>query len=179
MIKKCEDKNANRSHMDRREFMKKSAIVLGGAAVTPSLAVPKLIRKAEAAKRDHILIGRPNPGTGSLASFGEATPWTDNKALAEINKDGGIYLKELDKKLRVEVKIMDTESDPTKAAEVASRCAVGLHISCCPSFAVPTMTSSVAPLELCTSSTNCGTNSPISAPSSGGSDHLVLGISNR
>ena len=106
--------------MDRREFMKKSAVALG-ATMTSGLIIPKLVRKAAAAKKEYILIGRPNPGTGSLASFGEGTPWTDERAIAEINKDGGIYLKELDKKLPVKIKIMDTESNPTKAAEVASR----------------------------------------------------------
>ncbi len=30
-----------------------------------------------------------HPGTGPLASFGEGTPWTDDRVLAEINKQGG------------------------------------------------------------------------------------------
>jgi len=40
---------------------------------------------------------------------------------AEINKDGGIFIKELGKKLPIRIKAMDTESNPTKAAEVASK----------------------------------------------------------
>ena len=38
-----------------------------------------------------------------------------------MNKGGGIYVKERGKKLPIEMKIVDTESDPTKSAEVASR----------------------------------------------------------
>jgi len=109
-----------RRSFTRREFLKKSTLAVGGA-VASGLAVPKLVRPARAAKRDYILIGRPNPGTGPIASFGEATPWVDNRALAEINKDGGIYIKEFGKKVPVKVKIMDTESNPTKAGEIASR----------------------------------------------------------
>jgi branched-chain amino acid transport system substrate-binding protein len=41
--------------------------------------------------------------------------------VAEINKDGGIMIKEAGKKLPVRIKIMDTESDPTKAADAASK----------------------------------------------------------
>ncbi|MBW1721072.1 MAG: ABC transporter substrate-binding protein [Deltaproteobacteria bacterium] len=120
MKEKRENKGVERKGMNRREFMKKGAIAVG-AAVTSGLVFPGSARRAEAAKRDYILIGRPNPTTGPLASFGEGTPWTDERALAEINRDGGIYLKELGKKLPVKIKVVDTESNPTKAAEVASR----------------------------------------------------------
>jgi branched-chain amino acid transport system substrate-binding protein len=56
-----------------------------------------------------------------VAAFHESTPWLDNTAIAEINKDGGIYIKELGKKLPIKVSILDTESNPTKAAELASK----------------------------------------------------------
>lgn len=72
-------------------------------------------------KRGYILIGIPNPSTGPLSGFGGATPWVENRALATINKDGGIFVKELNKKLPVKIKVVDTESNPTKAAEVASK----------------------------------------------------------
>jgi branched-chain amino acid transport system substrate-binding protein len=109
--------------VNRREFMRKSALAVG-TVMTSGLTLPGMVKNAGAAKRDHILIGRPNPGTGPLASFGEGTPWVDDRALAEINKDGGIYIKEFGKRVPVKVKIVDTESNPTKAGEMASRLVV-------------------------------------------------------
>ncbi|MFZ0449309.1 MAG: ABC transporter substrate-binding protein [Desulfatiglandaceae bacterium] len=106
--------------ISRREFMKKSSLAVG-TAMASSLALPQFVRSARASKRDYILIGRPDCLTGPLASFAVPTPWVDNRALAEINKDGGIYIKELGKKVPVKVKITDTESNPTKAGEMASR----------------------------------------------------------
>ncbi len=111
-----ETKMTEQSGMTRREFVKKTAIA--GAA----LSVPVLTRRAFAAKkRDFILIGRVNPNSGALSSFGETTPWVDDRVVAEINKDGGIFIKEAGKKLPVRIKVMDSESDPTKAGDVASK----------------------------------------------------------
>ncbi len=106
--------------LNRREFVKKSAIA-AGTVLAASSSLPKMINTAEAARRDYILIGRPNPATGPLAGFGEGSPWADDIAIKEINKKGGIYIKKLGKKLPIKVKMIDTESNPTKAAEVAAR----------------------------------------------------------
>lgn len=103
----------------RREFLKtagQAAAVVGAASVLPSFA-----RKSFAAKRDHILIGHPNPSTGPLADFGAASPWADEKAIAAINAKGGVYIKEAGKKLPFKVRVVDTESNPTKAAEIAAK----------------------------------------------------------
>ncbi len=103
----------------RRDFLKtagKTVAAAGALSVCPSL-----VSKAWASKRDYILIGRPNPSTGPYADFGEATPWADDLAIAAINEKGGIFIKELGKKLPLKIKVGDTESNPTKAAEVASR----------------------------------------------------------
>ncbi len=103
----------------RRDFMKTAGIA--GAALTASSVVPSLARKAFAAKRDYVLIGHPNPSTGPLADFGEASPWADNKAVEAMNKLGGVYIEELGKSVPVKLKLIDTESNPTKAAELASK----------------------------------------------------------
>ena len=103
----------------RREFLKqagKTAAVVGAVAAFPSLAT-----KASGAARDHILIGHPNPSTGPLAGFGEASPWADEKAVAAINAKGGIFIQEYGKKVPVKVRVVDTESNPTKAAELAAK----------------------------------------------------------
>ena len=108
------------NEMNRRDFIKKSAVAAGAAAISVS-GLSMFNSPAWAGKRDHILIGRPNPGTGPLADFGAPTPWVDERALAKINADGGIYIDKIGKKLPVKVKIMDTESNPTKAAETSPR----------------------------------------------------------
>lgn len=113
-------KKKRQDGITRRDFMKKGAVAVG-AAMTSSMALPKLVKPLLAADRDHILIGRPNPSTGPIAAFGEATPWVDDKVLPLINKDGGFYIKEFKKKVPVKIKIVDTESSPTKAGEIASR----------------------------------------------------------
>jgi branched-chain amino acid transport system substrate-binding protein len=103
----------------RREFIKKMGLT--AATVGVSSALPKLLKLARAAVRDHILIGRPLPMTGPVSAFTTVSPWIDNKAIADINKDGGIFIKEAGKKLPVKVKIVDTESDPSKAGDVGSK----------------------------------------------------------
>jgi branched-chain amino acid transport system substrate-binding protein len=113
MANKKEDK------ITRRDFMKKVGV--SAAAVGVSSTFPKLLTPARAAKRDHILIGRVQPTTGPNAAFTEASPWIDNRALDEINAGGGIYIEEFGKKVSVKIKVIDTESDSTKAAAVASK----------------------------------------------------------
>ena len=76
--------------ISRREFIKKVGFT--AAAVGVSSAVPKFLKPAQAAVRDHILIGRPHPATGPVAAFAESSPWIDNKIIDEINKQGGIYI---------------------------------------------------------------------------------------
>lgn len=70
--------------------------------------------------RDYILIGHPCPTTGPLAGFGEATPWANDRITNLINKKGGIYIREHRKKIPVKVKVVDTESDPTKAINITT-----------------------------------------------------------
>jgi len=115
-MKKKESKNTD---ITRRDFMKKTGAA--AAAMGVSAFAPRLVKPAFAAKRDHILIGRPNPSTGPLAGFGEPTPWADMKAVNAINEQGGVYIKEYGKKLPIKLKVIDTESNPTKAAELSSR----------------------------------------------------------
>jgi len=113
------EKGKKNKAISRRDFIKGVGRSLGAAGVV-SLA-PHLIKPARAAKRDYVLIGRPDPATGPLSAFGEPTPWVDDRALAAINKQGGIYIKEYGKKLPLKFKIVDTESNPTKASDVASQ----------------------------------------------------------
>ena len=126
--------------MTRRKFIK----TIGGAAgaVGLSTAIPQLLRPALAKTRDHILIGRPLPITGPVAAFTQSTPWLDDMAIESINKDGGIFIKEAGKKLPLKLKIVDTESNPTKAAALASRLIMMdkvdlIYVSCTPATVDP------------------------------------------
>jgi branched-chain amino acid transport system substrate-binding protein len=109
---------SDKKQISRREFMKKAGTV--GAAVALTGGLSAVSTTAQAQKRDFILIGHPNPSTGPIAAFGEASPWADELAIGEINKQGGIFIKEAGKKLPLKLKLVDTASDPTKAADVAS-----------------------------------------------------------
>jgi branched-chain amino acid transport system substrate-binding protein len=149
-----QDKNG-RKDVTRRQFIKivgAAGIAAGGASLFP--------RISGAAGRDHILIGHPAPITGPIAAFGETSLWADEEAVSVINRDGGILIS--GKKLPVRVKSMDTESNPTKAAEVATKLIlqdkvdlmVVLHTpdtvnpvgAICERYEVPCI-SSVAPIE--------------------------------
>ena len=106
--------------LSRRELLKKAGVA--GATVALTGGLTSLVKPARAAaKPEFILVGHPNPSTGPIASFGEASPWADELAIEEINKAGGIMIKEAGKKIPIKLKMMDTASDPTKAADVASK----------------------------------------------------------
>lgn len=70
-----------------------------------------------------IKIGFVAPLTGPLANFTVGIKHAADLALAEMNKDGGIEVKEQKKKLPVEIIWGDSESNPTKASEVATKLA--------------------------------------------------------
>jgi hypothetical protein len=50
--------------------------------------------------------------TGPLAPFGETAAFAGERGAAEINNAGGIFIKELGKKLPIRMKPVDSESDP-------------------------------------------------------------------
>ena len=68
-----------------------------------------------------IKIGVPNPSTGAIASFGVGTPWAEQLVVDAVNANGGIFIQEFNKKIPLEIVVVDTESNPTKAAEVTQQ----------------------------------------------------------
>ncbi|MGB6068156.1 MAG: ABC transporter substrate-binding protein [Desulfomonilaceae bacterium] len=150
-------KDTRRKEVGRRDFLK--TVMAAGVTAAGMQLLPQI---SFAASRGYILIGHPTPATGPIAAFGETSKWADKLAVQEINKDGGIFIKELGKKLPIKVKSADTESNPTKAAEVASKLIledkvdlmVVLHTpdtvnpvgAMCERYQVPCI-SSVAPIE--------------------------------
>jgi branched-chain amino acid transport system substrate-binding protein len=105
--------------MTRRDFIKE--VGKTAAAVSIASAVPALTKPARAAQRGYVLIGYTDPSTGPLAGLGAPTPWVNARVEKAIEKLGGVYIKEYGKKVPVKFKVVDTESSPTKAADVASR----------------------------------------------------------
>lgn len=152
-----EKKGICQKGITRRDFIK-SVGVAGVAAA----GVPLFLPKKSLAGRDHILIGHPTPATGPIAAFGETSKYADQLVEREINEDGGIFIKELGKKLPIKIKSRDTESNPTKAAQAASKLIlqddvdlmIVLHTpdtvnpvdAICERYEVPCI-SSVAPIE--------------------------------
>jgi branched-chain amino acid transport system substrate-binding protein len=102
----------------RREFLGKGC--LAGTALAAATAFPASVSRAAAEGRDYILIGLPTPRTGAIAEFGEVHPWADERVIAPINAEGGIYIEEAGKSLPVKVKVVDTRSEPRRAAELAT-----------------------------------------------------------
>jgi len=72
---------------------------------------------------DTIKIGIPTPLTGVISGFGMGTPFIQNLAVDAVNANGGIYIADYDKKIPIEILTPDSESDPTKAGEVAEQLA--------------------------------------------------------
>jgi branched-chain amino acid transport system substrate-binding protein len=110
------EKKIKQNGITRRKFIKlvgSAGVIAAGTSLVP--------RVSRAATRDYILIGHPMSKTGPIAPFGEAAAFADEIAEKEINDAGGIYLKELGKKLPVKILGVDTESSPTKAAEIATK----------------------------------------------------------
>ncbi|MFZ0451615.1 MAG: amino acid ABC transporter substrate-binding protein [Desulfatiglandaceae bacterium] len=80
------------------------------------------IQPAEARKeKKEILIGTNLPMTGILAGAGIEQRWSYQTAVDDINKKGGIYVKEFHKKLPVRLIVADDGSDPGKAAAAVER----------------------------------------------------------
>mgnify|MGYP001400307246 CR=1 FL=1 len=73
---------------------------------------PARLEAASAPKT--IKIGSAVSFTGPFASGGLESKFGYEQAVADINKEGGVYVKEFDKKIPLELIIEDDESDSTK-----------------------------------------------------------------
>jgi len=69
---------------------------------------------AWAQARKEIVVGTPISMTGMLAMDGQEQLWAYQQAVADLNKKGGIFVKEFGKKLPVKLVAADDESDPGK-----------------------------------------------------------------
>lgn len=72
-------------------------------------------------EKTKILIGAHLPLSGAGSLVGAEQKWAYDRAVKDINKEGGIYVKEYDRKLPVRLVAIDDESDPIKAAEAVEQ----------------------------------------------------------
>ncbi len=66
---------------------------------------------------DSIKIGAVVPITGRYASGGEQIKNGYELAVEDINNAGGVLVRQFDRRLRLDLKILDDESDPTKTVQ--------------------------------------------------------------
>ncbi len=66
-----------------------------------------------------IVIGINAPLTGMHAGFGEGNVWGEKAAVEDINKLGGVEVKEYGRKIPIRLSIVDNESDQTKAMSLS------------------------------------------------------------
>ena len=100
-------------------------IILGlsacGPAATPipeATEAPTSPPAAEAGP-ENILIGTSAPLTGMFAGFGEGCTWGAQAAVDDINAQGGIFVKEFNRKIPVKYVLVDNQSDPQKSGPLA------------------------------------------------------------
>lgn len=90
---------------------------------TGLLALVMILPGAAEAKKEkkEIVIGANLPMTGILSMAGIEQKWAYETAVADLNKAGGIMVKDYGKKLPVRLIVADDESDPGKAAAAVER----------------------------------------------------------
>lgn len=94
------------------KFIPYASIISIGMAIMMALGASL----AGAAEKQHILIGSHLPLTGLLATNGIEQQWAYKIAVEDINRSGGIFVKEFGEKMPVRLIILDDESDPGKSA---------------------------------------------------------------
>lgn len=75
-----------------------------------------IVPNLQASEKKEILIGAPISMTGAVAMSGLEQKWAYEQAVDDINKEGGLFLSKLNKKLPVKLVTADDESEPGKAA---------------------------------------------------------------
>ncbi|HUW64346.1 MAG TPA: ABC transporter substrate-binding protein [Spirochaetia bacterium] len=129
-----------------------------------------------AAQRGYILIGYPVPVTGNYAVMGESAQWVADQALQAINKDGGIFIKSLNKKLPVKYDMKDTQSSPTIAAQVATEMITKDNVDLLVAAQTPDIVNPVSAIGERYKVPVLGFNAPIEPWMSGGPYHWSFDV---
>ena len=94
--------------------------VFFGLIILTLIALPWLVAYAkQPAAPAAILVGNPASLTGMFAGFGQGQVFGMKAAVDDINKQGGVYVKEYGKKLPIKLIVVNSESDPLKAGTLA------------------------------------------------------------
>ncbi len=75
-----------------------------------------LVSDAQPKDRSEIVIGAALPLTGDSSAKGRDIKWAYERAVNDVNSKGGIFVKDLGKKLKVKLVILNNESNVTKSA---------------------------------------------------------------
>jgi branched-chain amino acid transport system substrate-binding protein len=98
-------------------------LVLSGCGPTPAPTLAPVeeqpTQPPAAEAPENILIGTSAPLTGMFAGFGQGCVFGAQAAVDDINAQGGIYVKEYDKKIPVKYITVDNASDPQKSGTLA------------------------------------------------------------
>ncbi len=86
-----------------------------------TLAILGTFQLVEAEDKSEILIGTNLSLTGGLSQLCTEQQWVYEQAISDINKKGGVFIKEYNKKLPLRLIVEDAESDPGKAAAAIER----------------------------------------------------------
>ena len=99
--------------------MKKLLFVVLALALTSGLIFPPT--QAGAAAKTEILIGAINSMTGVEAMVGLEHRWAYEQAVKDINAKGGIFVKDVGKKLPVKLVVADDQSNAAGASAAAEK----------------------------------------------------------
>jgi branched-chain amino acid transport system substrate-binding protein len=115
ILKMGDGKNNPREVFRMKTKLLTTVVVLLCLAVSLPLACPTSTSEAPT----EILIGGVCSLTGMFAGFGEGSQWGLQAAIDDINAEGGVYVKEYDKKLPLRLIVVNSESDPVKTGALA------------------------------------------------------------
>ena len=99
--------------------MKRLGILMGILCLTVALTLAYTMPARAAKAPKEIVIGAVCSLTGMFAGFGEGSAWGLQAAIDDIEKQGGLYVKEYDKKLPIRLIVVNSESDPVKTIPLA------------------------------------------------------------
>jgi len=99
--------------------MKKLLFVFLALALTSGLVFTPA--PSSAAGKSEILIGAINSMTGGEAMVGNEHRWAYEQAVKDINAKGGIFVKDLNKKLKVKLIVVDDQSSAAGASAAAEK----------------------------------------------------------
>ncbi len=77
--------------------------------------------KKEIDEEEYITIGKVSVNTGSLNYYAQGSPELEEEAIEKINKDGGIFIKEKNKKLKLKIIFEDSHSTSDGAKKAVTK----------------------------------------------------------